>query len=135
MFDIKKYFTNGLRNSILLRNNSTFSVNGPWKQVYNNSLVTRWHHGEFSSAEFTISVDFDTENKEILKCLVCNGVSRSQLSVYGRNNLGNKLVNLQLQSNDSYVDLIISPTSVTYEGAKFIYNGWYYYNQNPLINP
>ena len=132
MFNITKFFTTGLKNSVLVRNNGSFSYNGPWTQVYTNTQVARWHHGEFSGAEFTISVDFDTDNKELIKCLVCNGVGTVSHTIYGRNNLGNELVDITTTANDSHVDLIINPKS-GYEGAKFIYSASYYHNQNPLI--
>lgn len=132
MFDITRYLTTGLKNSIQVKDNGSFSHNGPWKQVYNNTQVTRWHCGEFSSAEFTISVDFDTVNKEIIKCIVCNSVDYASLTVIGRNNLGNDLVELSVTVNQSYVDLIINPASTDYKGAKFIYTAQYFRNQNPL---
>ena len=134
MFDITRYFTTGLKNSIQVKDNGSFSHNGPWKQVYNNTQVTRWHSGEFSSAEFTISVDFDTANKEIIKCIVCNSVNYAGLTVIGRNNLGNNLVELSVTVNQSYVDLIINPASTDYKGAKFIYTAQYFRNQNPLTS-
>lgn len=133
MFDIARFFKTGLKNTLLLRNNSGFSHNGPWKQVYTNTLVSRWHNGEFSSAEFTISIDYDTDNKEIIKCLVCNTPQTASLTIYGRNNMGTELVKLAAVVNDSYVELQISPAAPAYEGAKFIYSVNYYHNQNPLV--
>lgn len=132
MFDITRYFTDGLKRSIQVKDNGSFSHNGPWKQVYTDTQVVRWHSGEFSSAEFTISIDYDTSNKEIIKCIVCNSADYASLTVIGRNNLGTELVNLSATVNASYVDLIINPTSAAYEGAKFIYTAQYFRNQNPL---
>ena len=133
MFNVTKFFAGGLKNTILMRNGSAFSYNGPTSQIYTDTQVARWHNGEFSSAEFTISIDFDTNNKEIIKCLVCNGPDTASITIYGINNLGNNLADLSVSVNDSYVDLIINPSSTTYNGAKFIYSANYYYNQNPLI--
>lgn len=132
MFDITKYFTKGLKTSIQMKDNGSFSHNGPWKQVYENTLVSRWHSGEFSSAEFTISVDFSTTQKEIIKCIVCNSTDYASLVVIGRSNLGTNLVELSASVNSSYVDLTISPANALYEGAKFIYTAQYFRNQNPV---
>jgi len=132
MIDIKKYFTNGLNRTIQVHNNGSFSHNGPWKQVYTDTQVARWHSGEFSSAEFTISIDFNTANKEIIKCIVCNSMDYASVAVIGRSNLGNQLVNLSASVNASYVDLIINPADSAYAGAKFIYTAQYFRNQNPL---
>lgn len=132
MFDITRYFTDGLKRTIQVKDNVGFSHNGPWKQIYNDTLVTRWHSGEFNSAELTISVDFDTANKEIIKCLVCNSSDYASLVIYGRNNLGTELVRLSATVNSSYIDLVINPADPAYEGAKFIYTAQYFRNQNPL---
>lgn len=132
MFDLKKYFARGLNNTLMLRNNTNLSSNGPWISVYNNTLLQRWHIGEFSSAELTISADFDAQNREIIKILICNGPSEASLTVYGRSNLGTKLIEPSVTVNDSYVDLLISPADPAYEGTKVIYTAHYFYNQNPL---
>lgn len=132
MFDITRYFTDGLKRSIQLKDNGAFTHNGPWKQVYTDTQITRWHSGEFTSAEFTISVDFDTANKEIIKCLVCNSADYASLVVFGRSNLGNNLVDISATVNASYVELIINPADPAYTGAKFIYTAQYFRNQNPL---
>ncbi len=132
MFDITKYFTKGLKTSIQMKDNGSFSHNGPWKQVYTDTQIVRWHSGEFSSAEFTISVDFSTTQKEIIKCIVCNSTDYASLVVIGRSNLGTNLVELSASVNSSYVDLSISPADALYEGAKFIYTAQYFRNQNPV---
>jgi hypothetical protein len=132
MFDITRYFTDGLKRSIQVKDNGSFSHNGPWKQVYTDTQVARWHSGEFSSAEFTISVDFNTTNKEIIKCIVCNSADYASLVVIGRSNLGTALVDVSATVNASYVDLIVNPTDPAYEGAKLIYTAQYFRNQNPL---
>lgn len=132
MFDITKYFTKGLKTSIQMKDNGSFSHNGPWKQVYTDTQIVRWHSGEFSSAEFTISVDFSTTQKEIIKCIVCNSTDYASLVVIGRSNLGTNLVELSASVNSSYVNLSISPADALYEGAKFIYTAQYFRNQNPV---
>lgn len=132
MFDITRYFTKGYNNSVQLQHNGSFSHNGPWTQVYTNTQVARWHSGQFSSAEFTISVDFSTTQKEIIKCIVCNSVDYASLVVIGRSNLGTNLVELSAVVNSSYVDLIINPADPAYEGAKFIHTAQYFRNQNSL---
>lgn len=132
MFDITRYFTKGLKTSIQMKDNGSFSHNGPWKQVYTDTQIARWHSGEFSSAEFTISVDFSTTQKEIIKCIVCNSTDYASLVIIGRSNLGTNLVELSASVNSSYVDLSISPADALYEGAKFIYTAQYFRNQNPV---
>ena len=61
MFNIANYFKEGIKKTLLVTNNGATSHNGPWKQVYTNTQVERWHAGEFSTAEFTISIDLNDE--------------------------------------------------------------------------
>ena len=61
--DIGAYIKAGLQNTLLFKNNLGTSHNGPWKQVYVDTLLDRWHMGSFSSAEYTISADLDSNNK------------------------------------------------------------------------
>ena len=95
--------------------------------------LERWHAGDFCSAEFTISVDYDNANKEILKCIVAVGVDYANLMYFARSNLGNDLVELSVTVNQSYVDLLIT-AKTGYEGAKFIHTANYFQNQNPLTS-
>ena len=56
MFNLSKFFNKGLKDSVLFLSNGAMSHNGPWKQVYTNTLLDRFHVGDFSSAEYTICV-------------------------------------------------------------------------------
>ena len=64
MFNLTKFFNKGLKDSVLFLSNGAMSHNGPWQQVYANTLVDRFYVGDFSSAEYTISIDFNNDNKE-----------------------------------------------------------------------
>ena len=66
MFKLDKFFSKGLKDSVLLT--GSMSHNGPWKQAYADTLIDRFHVSDFSSAEYTISADYDKDKKE----LTCN---------------------------------------------------------------
>lgn len=136
MFNILKFFSQGRKDSILFKNNGAMSHNGPWKQIYTDTLLDRWHVGEFSSAEYTISVDLDNNDKELVKCLITAGLDIASVIIYARSNLGRNLVEITATVNDSYVDVILNPSaedSTATAGAKVIYTVQYFQNQNPLI--
>ena len=134
MFDIKNFFTQGIKNTVLKRNNGGFSHNGPWQLVNKEqTLIDRIHIGEISTAEYTISVDLNNDNKEILKVLVTGTLNRASLVVYSRCATNDKLVDVAAVVNDSYVDIYLTPTSDSAIGSKFIYTADYFYNQNPLV--
>lgn len=140
MFNISKFFGTGANGALLAKNNSATSHNGPWKQVYTDTLLDRWHFGDFSSAEYTISTDFSKEHRELLKCTVVANIQTASIVIYARNNLGNNLLDVTAQVNNSYVDIIINPIEVlvndivtfTSAGAKVIYTVQYFCNQQPL---
>ena len=132
MFNLSKFFIKGLKDSVLFQSNGAMSHNGPWKQVYTNTLLDRFHVSDFSSAEYTISVDYNKDKKEILKVLVTASLDEASIIIYARNNLGIDLVNITAIVNNSYVDIIANPTASN-EGSKIIYTVQYYQNQNPQV--
>lgn len=140
MQNLKKYLTDGLKNTLLFRNNTGISHNGPWKQVYTNTLLDRWHVGDFSSVEYTISADFDVNNKEVIKVLITASRDRAVIVVYARNNTINDILTISATVNDSYVDVILNPvidaqaSPITdYTGTKVIYAAQYFHTQTPLV--
>ena len=130
MFKLDKFFSKGLKDSVLLT--GSMSHNGPWKQAYADTLIDRFHVSDFSSAEYTISADYDKDNKEIIKVLVTASVDDASVIIYARNNLGTNLIDVSATVNQSYVDIIVKPTT-SKEGSKIIYTAQYYQNQNPQV--
>ena len=140
MQNLKKYLTDGLKNTLLFRNNSGTSYNGPWKQVYTDTLLDRWHVGNFCSVDYTISADFDVNNKELIKVAVTASRDRASVVVYARNNTRNDILSISATVNDSYVDIILNPvidaeaSPITdFTGAKVIYTAQYFHTQTPLV--
>ena len=140
MQNLKNYLTNGLKNTLLFRNNAGISHNGPWKQVYTDTLLDRWHVGDFSSAEYTISADFDVNNKEIIKVLITASRDRAKAVVYARNNTLVNILTVSVTVNDSYVDVILNPIidleaspAIDFSGTKVIYTAQYFHAQTPLV--
>ena len=81
---------------------------------------------------YTISADYDKDNKEIIKVLVTASLDEASVIVYARNNLGTNLIDVSATVNQSYVDIIVNPTT-SKEGSKIIYTAQYYQNQNPQV--
>tara|TARA_B110000967_G_scaffold41891_1_gene41801 strand:+ start:65 stop:457 length:393 start_codon:yes stop_codon:yes gene_type:complete len=129
---------------LLFKGNSGTSHNGPWKQVYTNTLLDRWHVSDFASVDYTISTDFDVDNKEIIKVLVTASRDRASIVIYARNNTLNDILTITATVNDSYVDIILNPVIVIaddennilaqdYTGTKVIHTAQYFHTQTPLI--
>lgn len=133
---ITKFLTEGLKNTVLFKNNSGTSHKGPWKQVYGETLLDRWHVGDFSTVDYTISSDFDKENKEIVKVLVTGTLSRASVVIYARNNTRNDILDVSVTVNDSYVDVSVTPVidvaaGTNFTGAKVIFTANYFHNLTP----
>ena len=137
MFDIRKFFGKGLKNTVLLKNGTNFSYHGPWKKITEDTVLDRWLVGDFCAAEYTIVADLSTFQKEIIKCLVVAGPSTAELVVYGRSNLGNQIIDLSVNVNDSYVNVICNAKplddSAPGRGAKVVFSANYYQTQNVLV--
>lgn len=131
MLNVNEVFSRGSNNTVQI-NNAGFSYNNSWQQIYDKTLVERWYLGEFSGADYTITVDLNSNNKEIIKCLVIATVDDASLVVYARNNTNIDLVELSAIVNETYLELYISPKDVKVNGAKFFYTGNYFVNQTPL---
>lgn len=136
MINFSSFFAQGLRSTLRVLNGINFSYKGPWVQVYPNTVIDEWYVGEFMSAEYTISVDYDTFTKEIIKCLVVAGPDTATVTIFGRSNLGFDLINLSAVVNSSKVQLIADPAvnedSSVYLGSKLIFSANYYYTINEL---
>lgn len=136
MIDLLKYFAQGLKNTVLLKNNAGISHNGPWIQLYNDTLLDRWHVGDISSAEYTISVDLGN-SREIIKCLVTASIDNASIAIYSRSNTQGKLVDISATVNQSYVDIILNPLDtddISSASAKVIFTPEYFYAQSPLLD-
>ena len=100
-------------------------------------VLDKFHVNTFSSAEYTISVDYDTNNKEILKVLVAASPNQSSLTIYGRSNLGNNLIKLNSTVDNSLVSITVDPADKSatekYSGSKIIFGATYFATQNALV--
>jgi len=136
---LREFFNKGPKRTINLKGGANFSYSGPWQKLAATPLVTRldrWHLGDFSSAEYTIVADFNTTNREIVKCTVVAGTELADLTVFGRSNLGQPILKISVNVNNSYVDLNVEPQdedSTDMSGAKVFFSATYYKAVNPPV--
>lgn len=129
---VDKFLKNGLKNTLLLKNDTQLSRNGPWVAIPLDTEVDRFFLGDFNSVEYCFSIDYDTEHKEIIKVLVVASIQKAAVTVYGRANLGQNLIDIAANINDSYVSVIAIPYE-GYENSKLQMNAYYFQNQNLLL--
>ena len=67
---IDKYLQVGRKNTISLKNDTQLSRTGPWVAIPQETEFDRFYLGDFTAAEYTIFIDLNTTQKEIIKVLV-----------------------------------------------------------------
>lgn len=137
MNNLTQFLKRGLKNTLLFKNNLGISHKGPWKQLYGPTLIDKFYIGDFSSVEYTISADYDKDNKEIIKGLLTVSPDTASIVVYARNHTLVNLVNLSATVNKSYVEIVASPvinleTNFNSTGTKVIFTGNYFHSSTPL---
>lgn len=144
MLNFAKFFLQGIKNTLRVQNGVNFAYKGPWTPILPNTVLDEWFVGDFMAAEYTVVVDAGNFRKEIVKALVVAGPDTARVTIYGRTNLGENLVDLAVTVNSSRVQLLINPassaTDSTYDdsaillGAKAIYSATYYHTLNDLTS-
>ena len=128
-------FSKGPNNTISLPDRSSFSYRGSWIGVQYNTVVDQFHLGEFSSAIYQITVEFDSNEKEIMQLSVVARPDRAVANIFGRSSINQELVNLSVTVDQSVVTINASPTANTYAGAKLIFHASYAQSINKLSPP
>jgi len=134
MSNLTKFFTEGLKNTILLRNNSGFSHKGSWIQANPNTVLDRWYLGDFCSAEYTISSEYDSRNRELVKCLITAGIDNADLQVFSRSATKQDLIGIEAIVNNSFVEVYVFPKKDILKDTKVIFTAQYFESQNPLVS-
>jgi len=144
MINFAKYFFQGIKNTLRIQNGVNFAYKGPWMSVFPGTVLDEWYVGDFMAAEYTIVVDVGNFRKEIVKALVVAGPETASVTVYGKTNLGENLIELSTAVNEAKVQVLINPAnspedstydnSTLLEGAKVIHSVTYYHTINDLVS-
>jgi hypothetical protein len=126
---ITNFFLRGLSKTLKLINGTNFSYAGPWVTALSDTVIDSWYVGDFMSADYTIAVDGNSGEKEIIRCLVVASPSKAAVTVYGRTDLDQKLINLTATVNNSKLVLVANPVSAP---CKVIFSANYYQTLNPI---
>ena len=117
---LQNLFSRGLNGTILLNHNS-FSYKGNWIGVHPNTTIDTFHVGDFSSAMYQITVEHDSNEKEIM-----------QLSVVAR---PDRAVDISVTVDESKCKIIASPKNTAYTGAKLVFHATYCKTIHQLTPP
>lgn len=103
------YFTEGLKNTLKLKNRAGMSFKNEAVPVRPNTILDTWYMGDFTSATYEVAVEYGANDIERLTVVVSARVNQASLTVYGRTNSGKDLVQFTTTVNSSNVSLIVSP--------------------------
>jgi hypothetical protein len=103
------FFTKGLSNTLKLKNRGAFSYRGEAIPVYSNTVVDSWFLGDFTSANYEITIEHGNSDVEHINLLLTARVDQASVMVYSRTNLGKDLVQFSASVSASRVTLIANP--------------------------
>jgi len=129
------FFSRGVHNTLLFKNGGQFLYKGPWTSVFKETEIDRWFVGDFASATYTITVEVDSNKKEVLQVLVVGRPNEANCVVYGRVAIDDELVDVTATVNDSYVSVRLSTKIDAFNGAKAIYHVAYSGTINTPVPP
>ena len=132
MLKFTDFFKQSPQNKLSLKNNTQLAYKGAWIQVYPDTVIDRWYVGDYSSANYTITVEFDSNKKEVLQVLIVARPDQASVTVYGRTSIDDSLVNITATVNDSYVDVVANATDTSFIGSKLIFYAMYAETITPL---
>lgn len=132
MLKFTNFFKQSPQNKLSLTNNTQLAYKGSWVQIYPNTEIDRWYVGDYSSANYTITVEFNSNKKEVLQVLIVARPDQASVTIFGRTSIDDSLVNITATVNDSYVSVIANATDTSFIGAKLIFYAMYAETITPL---
>lgn len=127
-------FLIGSKNNIRL-NRSGLSYGRPWVQVYSDTILDEWYVGDFSSATYHITVEFNSNQKETMQVLVVARPGHASYTIFGRTSIEDELITISATVNSSKMQLTANPASIEFAGAKVIFTASYSETITPLGLP
>lgn len=135
MINLTQYFIPGPQGTLALKAGTNFSYKGDHLQVYNNTEIDRWFVGAFTSANYFITVEFDSNQKESLQVLVVARPDHASFTVYGRTSVDDQLITVTAEVTNSWLSLRASPANAAYAGARISLFATYSETMLPLKRP
>ena len=121
MSDLLKNVTTGLKNTLKFKNGVSMSHMGTVVSVATNTVVDRFHLGDFSSAEYLLTVDFASNKKESMQVRVVARPGEASVTVQSRTTIDDEIIILSGNVTDSYFELIASPANNNFHGARLTF--------------
>ena len=122
-------------NNVTRLHKQNTSYKTPWIQIYDNTVLDSWFVGDYSSASYHITVEFDSNQKETMQVLVVARPDHASYTVFGRTCIQDELITLTATVTASILTLTANPADPNFAGAKVIFNALYAETITPLALP
>ncbi len=132
MLNFNSFFTQGVKSTLRLKPGTNWSYKGQWVQVYSNDEIDRWYIGDFSTATYKITVEYNSHTKETVNLQLIATPNRVSLIEFGRVSTSSKILTFSATVNDSYVTLVANPVSAGFQGSRVIFVAEYAETINDL---
>jgi hypothetical protein len=121
MLNFSNFFTQGVNSTLRLKPGTNWSYKGQWVQVYLNDEIDRWYIGDFSTATYKVTVEYNSHIKETVNLQLIATPNHVNLIEFGRVSTSTRILNFSANVNDSYVTLIANPASPSFDGSRVIF--------------
>jgi hypothetical protein len=125
----------GTHNTLQFNNSANLSFKGPATTVYVDTEIDSWYVGDFSSASYHITVEFDSNQKETLQVLVIARPEHASYTIFGRISIDDELITLSASVTNSKMTLTANPKDPAFLGARVIFTATYSETISPLALP
>lgn len=129
------YFKRGTHNTLQFNNAANLSFKGPATLVYVDTQIDAWYVGDFSSASYHITVEFDSNQKETMQVLVVARPGHASYTIFGRVGIDAELITLSATVTNSKMILTANPADPAFAGARVIFTATYSETISPLALP
>ncbi len=124
MLTFSDYFSQGPNSTLRIKSGTAWSHKGKWIQIFSNTEIDKWFVGDFSSADYTITIEYNSNVKETLKILLTASPNTVNILNYGRVGTTTNIATFSVLVNNSYVTLLATASS-EFQGAKLIFRANY----------
>jgi len=121
MSDFLKKLKTGLHGTLKFNNGVSLSHIGTVVAVTTNTSVDRFFVGDFSSAEYTITVDYSSNKRESMQVRVVARPFAASVSIVNRTMIDDEIITLSGTVTEAYFELTASVTNPAYANAKLTF--------------
>jgi len=135
MSNLSSFFTTSAKGILKFLRKPALTYKGDWVQVFPNTVLDSWHVGEFSTASYLLTVEHNSNKKEVMHINVVARPDQASYNVYGRTSIDDELITLDASVTNSIFSLKASPTDPIFLGVKVTMLAFYGETINPLTPP